>query len=448
MNRDRLKLALLAFGLLLASQVLAAESPAKAAAKSGTPISLAFRDASIQEVFDMLSRQEKVNILLAKGVTGTVSVNLYDVTLAQAIRAIADAAGYAVEQHNGSYVIVERKEAGLDTTNGNTQVRSFKVQYSDPKQVTEILTKYLSRYGKVTPLAERKIIVVEELPEFMGRIERLLKEIDVQPLQIMIEAKILEITLDTDETFGIDWSKLFSANGVNRFGTNGLARGTAASLPTGFFFNLVNKNVEIFLTALSDKGRVHILSTPKLLALENQEASTKIGDNIGYKVTTTINNVTSESVQFLETGVILKVIPSVDEHGRILMKIHPEVSSGSISAGIPSKKTTEVTTQLLAEDGQSILIGGLIQNSASYRRTGVPVLSDIPVVGRAFSSSEKKGTNTETIVLITPHILREPPQAAASDVASKIDATEQIFLKQSIQLEDSLEWPGAASAKR
>jgi type II secretory pathway component GspD/PulD (secretin) len=103
---------------------------------------------------------------------------------------------------------------------------------------------------------------------------------------------------------------------------------------------------------------VHTLATPKLLALENQQAITSIGDQTGYKVTTTINQVTTESIQFLESGVILRVTPSIDERGRILMKIHPEVSTASVNNSIPSKNSTQVNTTLIAEDGQSIFIGG------------------------------------------------------------------------------------------
>ncbi|HVL56634.1 MAG TPA: secretin N-terminal domain-containing protein [Burkholderiaceae bacterium] len=417
-------------------------SPAVPAPRPDAPISLALRDVSVQEVFEMLSRLHRVNIMLSKGVNGTVSVNLYDVTIEQAIVSLAEAAGYAVERRHGGYMIVDRKDAGLDTAAGNTQVRSFKVQYSEPKQVATILTKHLSRYGKITPLPERKMLVVEDTPEFMDRIERLLREIDVQPRQILIEAKILEIALESGESFGIDWSRVFSANGgTARIGTTGFARGSAGAPTTGFFFNLVNRNIELFLSALSEKGRVHTLSTPKLLALEHQEAQTKIGDNIGYRVTTTIANVTTESIQFLETGVILRVTPSVDEQGRILMRIHPEVSSGSVSLGIPSKRSTEVTTTLVAEDGQSILIGGLIQHSASLRRNGVPLLSDLPGIGLAFSNTEQTGSSRETVVMITPRIVHGHDAGAAAAMSARIEATNRLLLERSASVARTLGWP-------
>ena len=416
---------LLCAALLLACAPLAAEPTARL-------VTLSFRDAPIQEVFEMLSRNEHVNILLGKGVTGSISVNLYDVGVHQAVQAIADAAGYVAERRGDGYVVMERAQAGLDAVSANTSMRTFKVQYSNPKAVADILAKHLSRYGKITALGDRNMIVVEDLPDFVERIRKLLAEIDVQPRQILIEAKILEITLDRNESFGIDWSKIFSASGNSAFGTRGLT-----SPPPGFFFSLVNDNVNLYLTALTSKGRVQALSTPKLLALENQEASTVIGDRTGYKVTTTINQITTESIQFLETGVILKVTPSVDEQNRILLKIHPEVSSASIApSGIPSKKSTEVTTQLLAEDGQAIFIGGLIKRNSDYRRSGVPLLSDIPMLGAAFSSTTDTLSNTETVILITPHIVKQA--AMPEPVALKVEQADSLMLKASREVEQTL----------
>ena len=142
-----------------------------------------------------------------------------------------------------------------------------------------------------------------------------------------------------------------------------------------------------------------------------------IGNSTGYKVTTTINQVTTESIQFLESGVILRVTPSVDQQGRILLKVHPEVSSTTLNAGIPDKKSTEVTTELLCEDGQSVFIGGLIKRISSNVRTGIPVLGDLPGIGKLFSSNSESVANTETVVIITPRIVYEP--RAASDFSDE-----------------------------
>ena len=422
----------------------AAPAGAKKQEEAGDRVTLNFRESSIQEVFDVLSRKDKVNIILGKGVTGTVSVNLYNITVNEAIYRVAESAGFAVEFRNGDYFILERKEAGLEHPEGIMKLRTFKVQYSDPKQVADILGKYLSRYGKVTPLIDRKMIVIEDTPEFLERASKLLLELDAQPKQVLIEAKVLEVKLDDGEIYGVDWSKVFGAAGGTHgsFGTNALASGSATGGPkqAGFFFSLANKNLELFLEAQSTRNRVRTLSTPKLLALENQEARVSIGDSTGYKVTTTINQVTTESIQFLESGVILRVTPTVDQQGRILLKVHPEVSSATLSAGIPSKKSTEVTTELLSEDGQAVFIGGLIKKISSKDKTGVPILGDIPGIGRLFSTTTETVNNTETVVIITPRVIQNPRAADefTDESIAQIDHAADLILDHQLKLESSI----------
>ncbi|MEQ8660441.1 MAG: secretin N-terminal domain-containing protein [Gammaproteobacteria bacterium] len=365
-------------------------------------LSMSVQHADVAELFETLSRQGETNILLGVGVVGEVSVSLYDVTIDGAVRAIAAAGGFAVEYRDGVYYVVGRDEAGRDLAGGLTDVRAFKVQYTDARDVEAILTNHLSRYGKLTALPDRRLVVVEDKPDFLARIERIITEIDRQPVQILIEARILEVTLDRTQAYGLDWSRLFtSSGGSGAFGLQGLATPTSP----GLFFTLVSENVEAALNALDEDGRVRTLSTPKLLALEHQEAEVVIGDRIGYRVTTTINQVTTESVDFIESGVILKVTPFVDRSGRIMMEIHPEVSTGTVSDGIPSVTTTEVTTQLLAADGEPIFIGGLMRASKTDRRQGVPLLRDVPGLGMLFRNEEALSLNTETVVIITPRIV-------------------------------------------
>lgn len=409
-------------------------------------LSFAFRDMPVADVFQMLSKQERVNIILSRNITGTVNVNLYDMTLPHAIRAIAQAAGYEVEERGNTFLVVERKDNSKSSPGKNTGLHALRVQYSNLKQVAEIVAKYASPEGKVSLMEDRRLIIIEDTTEVASRIESLVKEIDRQPVQIMIEARILEIGLDDSQTFGVDWQHVFGGGERSRVGTQGVA---ARSSP-GLFFNIVNKNIDIYLNALSSKGKVRTLATPKLLTLEDQEAVTNVGDKLGYRVTTTINNVTTESIQFIETGIILRVTPSVDASGRIAMKIKPEVSSGSISGGIPSKKTTEVTTQFVAENGQSILIAGLIKNTEGYRRTGVPVLGEFPGIGRLFSSTEQVGQMTETVVVITPRIVEGTVSAEHRQPIMQVQNAEQTFDQREKSLKMALDFlqPPAARGEQ
>lgn len=371
----------------------------------GTPgrISLAVDNVEITEVMNLLSRKERTNILLSSDVTGKVSINLFDMSLDQAIRAIATAGGYQVKVVDGVYFV---SKPPADTQGEKPlppiTLRSFKIQYSPTEIVESVLQEYLSERGKIKALPRRQLLLVADEPEYIARIAKLLEEVDRQPRQILIEAQILEITLDDTETFGVDWARLFeTGGGTGAFGTQGLSTPGSA----GFFFELLRPDIEVFLDALRERGRVRTLSTPRLMAIENQEASVIVGDRQGYKLTTTINQVTTESIEFLESGVILRVTPAVDDKGRIRLEIHPEVSTGTVSDGIPSQTTTEVTTHVLVPDGNTVFIAGLIRNTLSESREGVPVLGDIPGLGLLFSRQERITFNTETVVLITPRVV-------------------------------------------
>jgi type II secretory pathway component GspD/PulD (secretin) len=420
------------------AEVNANASATAAATAVATPatglMSYTFHDTPISQLFNMISRTAHVNIVLARGVSGNVSISLYDLTVRQAIDAIAEAGGYSVTERPGGFLISEAKEAQKELA-ASMQVRAMKVRYTDIKKAGEILMRQVGINGTVTVLEPTRTLVVESTEAGLARAARVLREIDSPPKQILIEAKILEITLDRSDVFGVDWSRVFNGNGPDTVGTTGLT----TSVGPRFFLNVVNNNIEAHLTALTNKGRVHTLATPRLLALEDQEASTNVGDQLGYRLTTTINNVTTESIQFLDTGVILRVTPSIDADGRIMMKVRPEVSSGSVSGGIPSKKTTEVNTQLIAHDGQPVLIGGLIKSSSTYRRQGIPLLSDIPLLGRAFSSTDDGGATTETIVLITPRIVSADGPVVDGVSEKKLEDAEKVLKLRGDVLDQKIE---------
>ena len=386
-------------------------------------ISMTMKEADLADVMDMISREQRVNIFVSSNSNEQVSFSLYDMLLPDAIRAIANAAGLAVEHYEGNYFIVDRDEAGKYEPDSLTEVRSFQLEYVEVDEMQALLDPYLSEYGEITIFTERNIFLVEDTPGFLRRIAALVQEIDKEPIQILIEAKILEVTLTDDDSYGLDWTKFFSAqDGEGEFGVQGLS---SPGSP-GLFFSFANDNITAALDALTSQGRVRTLSSPKLLAVEDQESSVIVGDRRGYSVTTTINQVTTESIEFLESGVILRVTPAVDDSGHVMMDVHPEVSTGIINplTGIPSQTTTEVTTRMIVPDGQTIFVGGLIKHSIEESKSGVPVLGRIPGVGRLFSNRESTSTNTETVVLITPTVLTAGTKTIEDRTLDAIDRME------------------------
>jgi type II secretory pathway component GspD/PulD (secretin) len=415
-NLRRLCALLAAFGLTIALSATADEVDRR--------ISMTMKDADLADVMDMISREQRINVFVSTDNAESVSFSLYDMELPAAIRAISNAAGLAVEHVDGNYYIIDRDEAGKYAPDALTHVRTFEMQYVDVMEMQTLLEPYLSEYGEITVFVERNIFLVEDTPEFLRRVDALVRQIDQRPTQILIEAKILEITLTDEDSYGLDWLKLFnSEGGTGDFGTQGLASPTSA----GLFFDYATPDITATLSALTSQGRVRTLSTPKLLAIEDLESSVIIGDRRGYSVTTTINQVTSESVEFLESGVILRVTPSVDDNGQVMMDINPEVSTGVIDplTGIPSQTTTEVSTRMIVPDGQTIFVGGLIKNRIDESKQGVPVIGRIPVIGRLFSNRQLVNTNTETIVLITPTIVSTASRTLDELSIDKIRRLEQ-----------------------
>ena len=401
-------------------------------------LSMTMKEADLSDVMDMISREQRVNIFVSSDTNQQVSFSLYDMKLPDAIRAIANAAGMAVEHYEGNYFVVERDEAGKYAPDSLTEVAAFELEYVTVEEMQSLLEPYLSEYGEITVFEERNLFLVEDTPGFLKRTAALVREIDKQPTQILIEAKILEVTLTDDDSYGLDWTKFFSAqDGDGELGVQGLTNPGSS----GLFFNFANDNVTAALNALTSQGRVRTLSSPKLLAVEDQESSVIVGDRRGYSVTTTINQVTTESIEFLESGVILRVTPAVDASGQVMMDVHPEVSTGIINplTGIPSQTTTEVTTRMIVPDGQTIFVGGLIKHSIEESKSGVPVVGRIPGVGRLFSNRENTVTNTETVVLITPTILTADTKTIEDRTLESIDRLEEQQHNDMSALDDEME---------
>lgn len=397
-----------------------AKSGASGRRAAPNTFSLTLRDTPVKEAFEMLAKRGRQNLILAPNLSGNVSANLYDVDLDTAIDNVARAAGLSVSRAGASiYIDGAAGPASAALQKPAQQVESFKVQYSDVSSVEEILRDYLSEDGSLTALAARRLLIVRDTPAVIEQMRQLLQKVDMQPRQILIEAKILEITLNEDETFGIDWQ---ATRGDGKFGTLELAKRETS----GLFMNLVSSDLNAYLAALSTTGRVRTLSTPKLLVLEDQEASVTVGDKLGFRVVSISDNTTVESVEFLESGIILRVNAAVDGQERILLDVHPEVSNGSLVDGLPVQKTTEVTTHLLAESGDEVFIGGLLRTTETDNESGVPKVSKVPWVGNLFKKTEDKLTRTETVVIIKPRLV-ENTREETDPLAAMIESDSWFY---------------------
>ncbi|MFC1736055.1 secretin N-terminal domain-containing protein [Candidatus Hydrogenedentota bacterium] len=393
---------------------------------SNDKVTLTVENADIVTVLKTLAVTSRVNIISGPDVSGTVSINLFDVSFDEALNSILGLSGYTYFQMgNIIYVTTESNKAELPIGAQNMEMRSYRIEHATPEEVRDTLAEFVSPAGKVVLSAEEKTIVVQDSPEYLGNIERLVGELDVPPRQVLITAKILDVSSDDKLNIGVVLERIPDGGlHYSDMFTSGFAQ-DLTDLPdgaTGLFFGAVRFDDRMFLEALAEKADVELLAAPQLLALDGEEAEMIVGDRLGFRITTTTETSSLESVEFLDVGTQLILTPHIANDGLIRLEIHPKVSSGVISPeGLPSESTAEVTTTMLVRDGETVVIGGLLNKSYQHRRAQVPWLGDIPILGYFFGRNSLSDTTSELVVLITPRIVGAESEPFMENSISQVD---------------------------
>jgi len=357
-------------------------------------------------------------------VDGIVTVtNLYDVTFDEALQAILGTHKY---ESKGNFIKVYTNEEFMQDKD-RFEHAMITLYYINSDEATKLAEPLLSEFGKLgattaaepdmeagkggDTLAVHDRLVISDYPENIERIREVLSEVDVEPMQVLLEVTIMKAQLTEDTEFGIDWSNVDNL-------TNGGVDFQGGVLEIGLSID----DITGLITASEEVTDTSILANPKILALNKQAGKLIIGKEEGYLDTTSQNQSgsTTQSVAFLESGTLLEFRPFIGRDGLIRMEIKPEQSASNFSTGgngelIPNKTTTNIITNVLVKDGQTIVLGGLFQEETTIGRNQVPVLGDIPLIGEVFKGNEDRSVRTELIVLITPHIINTPEEADGAD---------------------------------
>jgi type IV pilus assembly protein PilQ len=266
-------------------------------------------------------------------------------------------------------------------------------------------------------VAIRDTIVISDYPERIEAIKEVINQIDIQPMQVLLEVTILEAKLNETTKFGIDFSSIDVP--VAGLGDSGVSQGGFAPAGTdGLSIGIVQGHVEVFIRAIEDITDTTVLANPKILALNKQAGVMLIGERVGYVTTSQIGaEGATQQVEFLEGGTRLAFRPFVCDDGLIRMELQPKQSDPSIDSvtELPSEFTTEVTTNVMVRDGRTIVLGGLFKEKTSTGRGQVPLLGDTPLIGGLFRQTNDVSERTELIILITPHIIKNPEDADGAE---------------------------------
>ena len=289
--------------------------------------------------------------------------------------------------------------------------------------------------------ATNSLIIYGTVQEFQN-IRTILKELDAVPRQVLIDAVILQVDLKNTENFGVDYEILRRAGDVKIFDRTFDSRGAiisgalAAFTQSGGVRGVIGTGdtVRAFITALMTDSRVKLLSSPSVLAADNRPARIQVGAEVPIPTGSVTSNeltTTSTTIQYRNTGRILTIIPQVNAQGLVNLQIKAEVSAlgdnipiGSEGQTFPSFNTQDAETTAVVQDGETLVIGGLIGENKSKSRSGVPYLMDLPVVGRFFGTTIDNAERTELIMLITPRVIRGRDEAryVTEDFKSKVNA--------------------------
>ena len=275
-------------------------------------------------------------------------------------------------------------------------------------------------------------------PELISTLESIVRQLDVPRAQVMVEAAIVEVSGDITDALGVQWAVdarggTGGAGGVS-FGNTGLSIGSVlnaindneipSNLPDGAIIGVGTRSFGALITALSANSKSNLLSTPSLLTLDNQEAEILVGQNVPFQTGTYTTDASGANNPFTtiereDIGVTLKVVPHINEGATLRLEIEQEISSIAPSASLSAQAVDLVTNKrsikstILAEDGQVIVLGGLIQDDVTRTDSKVPLLGDIPLLGALFRSTQESHIKRNLMVFLRPTVIRDRAGLAA-----------------------------------
>lgn len=296
----------------------------------------------------------------------------------------------------------------------------------------------------VTPTPNGDAVLVTTLPANYDAVRQVIEALDIIPRQVMIEVIVAEVTLADDQQLGFsasgNISKLFNLSNTGQVqvnaqsGTNGTSLNTAAQ---GAQFLVSGTNYSALLQALTTDNKTKVLATPKVFASNNQEASILIAQQVPYGVSTVsgVSNFVTTTPTFAQIGLQLIVTPRITRQGLVTIDLQQEaddllrfqtIGSGIGAQTVPVINQRVTNTEVTIQDGQTVVIGGLIRNNTGLNITKIPVLSDIPLIGQFFRSHEKTHDRTELMIFMTPHVVNTVEEAHELTLKTSAPVLKQI----------------------
>lgn len=394
---------------------------------TGEPVSMSFFKADIHDFFRSISEVAGVNFLIHEEVRGAITIEVKDVPWDQLVDTVLQFHKLTSLRKHNVIEILPRELADKET-------RVIQVNYSTAENIVKTLRNEtsLGQSGEgASILADKQSnsIVITDIPENIRKIHRLVASLDQAPQQVLLESLIVEVTLDDSNKLGIGWSfgedgRIRNSMGDTSFESSGQSNFPLSDVAedTGFWYSLSINDalVRAQLNAYAQAKKARVLSHPKLVTYDNHQATMKVVER--RFVQTTINTNTAAGVGGLfsnfeerDYGIILTVTPHINSNGDIVLEVKQDVSdlTGVDSNGNPVSVQRIIDTTLLLKNGQTMVLGGLIQEKRQDDSRGIPWFYKLPILRRIFGTNEKLTNRVELLLFITPHLIRSFEDAKA-----------------------------------
>ena len=398
-------------------------------------ISIDFRNTPIDDVIRIMAEQADVDIIKSPKVVGNVTATLTDVPLEEVLNNILAAHGYGYVAGKNMIRIASVEE--IDEESERLVSKIYRITYADVTEVEKALKKFISNLGSLSSNPGTSNIIVTDTEARIRAIDTFVEEIDRITPQILVEARIYDITSQDTLDLGVQWQA--GRNTVYGSGTSGTTDGTGLitglgtnptnpphPFITGLFSNSTSKtgssdtgvlrlgllndaiDIDVILKAQQEIVSAKLLANPRILVLDNETALFDIVREIPYTETSTTGNTATETVKFKNVGVKLEVTPHVAKDGMIRLHVQPEFGVHVGTTDPPAVDTRKVDTIALVKDGDTVVLGGLRKKDVSQQINKIPLLGDLPLVGALFKFEGEDTTVSELVIFITPRIIKQP----------------------------------------
>lgn len=386
------------------------------------PLSLAFKEAPIGQVLQALADYQQLNLVMAPGVEGTITLRLREVPWQQALTLLARMARLKIEREEGVLLVFpqgwQQQEAQEKAQQQPLQERVVALRHADVATVNASLqaerAKLMTARGSITVDTRANSLLLRDTPAALNSAAAWIGALDVAREQVELTAHIVSIGEEHLHELGVSW-QLSSEEAINQALRNPALNinlaAASPSLTAGLTLaRLDGRLLNLELSALEQENQIEIIASPRLITAHQQPASIKQGTEIPYEVASGSDGATS--IEFKEAVLGMEVTPVVQPNGRIRLTLHlsQNVPGRNINNGdreILTINKQEITTQVTLKDGQTLALGGIFQQESSRNHDRVPLLGDIPLLGALFRHQVRNDTRRELVIFITPRLVRE-----------------------------------------